>query len=91
MEYELSELDKQSDAINNRRRELRQQIANAQAKFKVGDRVTFNGAKYVWQITSIVAGHNNEPKYIGAKLKKDRTPGTLTGEIWSFGEMLRNA
>jgi hypothetical protein len=82
MKAELRELNAQAEALDKKRRELRQQIADAQAKFKAGDRVTYDGAKYVWQITGIGVGYSNEPKYFGAKLKKDGTPGVMTGEIW---------
>ena len=81
MKAELRELNAQAEAMDTKRRELRQQIADAQAKFKVGDRVTYDGAKYVWQITSIGPGYSNEPKYFGAKLKKDGTPGMMIGNI----------
>ena len=47
MKAELRELNAQSEALDTKRRKLRQQIADAQAKFKVGDRVTYDGAKYV--------------------------------------------
>ncbi len=82
MKAELRELNAQSEALDTKRRKLRQQIADAQAKFKVGDRVTYDGAKYVWQITGIGVDYSNEPMYIGAKLKKDGTPGVMTGGIW---------
>jgi hypothetical protein len=82
MKAELRELNAQAEALDKKRRELRQQIANAQADFKAGDRVTYDGSKYVWQISGIRAGYNNKPEYIGAKLKKDGTPGAMTGEIF---------
>ena len=82
MKAELRELDIQASALGTKCRELRQQIADAQAMFKAGDRVTYDGAKCVWQITRIGVGYNNEPKYIGAKLKKDGTPRVMPGEIW---------
>ena len=82
MKAELRELNTQDEALDNKRRELRQQIADAQAKFKAGDRVTYDGARYVWQITGVVVGYNDEPKYIGAKLKKDGTPGVMKGYIF---------
>lgn len=92
MKAELRELDTQADAMDKKRRELRQQIADAQAAFKAGDRVTYDGAKDVWQITSIGVGYRNEPKYIGAKLKKDGTPGKLAGQIWvPYNAVLRAA
>jgi hypothetical protein len=81
MKAELRELNAQAEAMDKKRRELRQQIADAQATFKAGDRVTYDGAKYVWQITGIGVGYSNEPRYIGAKLKKDGTPGVMTGAI----------
>lgn len=79
---ELRELNAQAEAMDKKRRELRQHIADAQAAFKAGDRVTYDGAKDVWQITGIGVGYRNEPTYIGAKLKKDGTPGKLAGTIW---------
>ena len=82
MKAELLELNKQAEAIGKRRMELKLQIAKAQAAFNVGDRVTHDGATCVWQITSIAPGWGNEPKYYGAKLKKDGTPGKLSNTIW---------
>ena len=92
MKAELLELNKQAEELDKKRRELRQQIANAKALFSVGDRVTYDGAKHVWQIAGIEAGYSNEPKYIGAKIKKDGTPGAMLGEIWTpYKAVLRAA
>ena len=82
MKADLRLMDAQVDALNNTRRALRQRLADVQAVFKVGDRVTYDGARHVWQITGIGVGYNNDPKYIGAKIKKDGKPGAITGEVW---------
>ena len=82
MKADLRELDAQANVLNNMRCDLRQKIADAQAVFKVGDNVTYDGAKYVWQITGIGVSYNNDPKYIGAKIKKDGKPGVATSGIW---------
>lgn len=83
MKAELKQLDAQADELETKRRDLRQQIANVQAVFVVGDRVTYDGAKYVWQITAIRPGYGNKPKYIGVRIKKNGTPSVQSGEIFT--------
>jgi len=82
MKTELRELNAQAETLETKRRELRQQIADAQALFKVGERVTYDGAKYVWQITNIGVGYSNEPMYFGAALKKGGAPGAISRQIF---------
>lgn len=92
MKVELRDLDAQFEAISAKRQDLRQRIADAQAVFKVGDRVTYEGVRYVWQITRIGVGFGNAPMYIGARLKKNGEPGVATGEIWvPYNAVLRAA
>ena len=59
MSAELKELDRQLGDLSKRHQELRQQIADARAEFKIGDRVTYEGAKHVWQITAIGPGYGS--------------------------------
>ena len=82
MKSELSKLTEQANALKEQCRQLQQKIVEAKAVFKVGDRVTYKNAKYVWQITGIGVGYGVEPKYIGSRLKKDGTPSVMVGEIW---------
>lgn len=81
MKEELLALDERVVKLSDARRSLRQKIAEAQAVFNVGDIVTYEGAKYKWQIISIEVGYNYEPKYIGAKLKKDGSLLAIREEI----------
>lgn len=62
-------------------RELDQQLANLSAEFKVGDRITYEGAKAVWEIRDIRPGIWADFAYHGSKLKKDGTPGALVSHI----------
>ena len=82
MKAELQVLDEQVEAINAKRATLRQQIADAQATFKAGDLVTYEGAKWVWKIIKVRPGYGSEPKYIVSKLKKDGTPAMLENELF---------
>lgn len=83
MSAELKELDRQLGDLSKRHQELRQQIADARAEFKIGDRVTYEGAKHVWQITAIGPGYGSGVRYFGSKLKKDGTAGKASHEIWA--------
>ena len=65
--------------------DLRQQLAEAQTDIKVGDRVKIEGKDAVWEISSIRPGHNNQPKYLGRKIKKDGTPGARICELFLRG------
>ena len=78
----ITELDAQIKALSEERAKLRQQLAEMQTTLKIGDLVTYEGAKHVWELREIKPGYGNEPKYFGAKLKKDGTPGLHVGEIW---------
>lgn len=92
MKAELTALDEQSAELAKLRKDLRQRIANAQAEFKVGDRVTHDGAKHTWEITGIVPGYYSKPDYIGSKLKKDGTPSKVANRIYlPYGKSLRAA
>lgn len=84
MKAELKILDEQAKEIADKRATLRQQIADAQALFTVGARVTHAGASCVWEITAVRPGYSfsDEPQYIGAKIKKDGTPGALKSRIY---------
>lgn len=83
MKSELRKLTEQANALKEQCRQLQQKIVDAKAVFKVGDRVTHDETKHVWQIISIGIGYGDEPKYIGARLKKDGTPSLIVGEIWT--------
>jgi hypothetical protein len=83
MKAELIELNKQAVDLGWKRRDLRQRIANSQALFKVGDRVTYDGALHVWEIQRIGVDWNDKPRYIGAKIKKDGTPGKQATDIFT--------
>lgn len=84
MRAEVVLLDKQIEELNAKRRDLRQKIADVQALFPVGARVTYEGAGCVWEITEIRPGYSfsSEPEYHGAKIKKDGTPGATKLRIW---------
>jgi hypothetical protein len=78
----IAELDVQIFDLGQERGNLRQQLAEMNTAFKVGDRVTYEGAKCVWVLTAIKPGYRDEPKYFGSKIKKDGTPGVNVNEIW---------
>ena len=61
MKSELREMKMQSNY-------LRKKIAEAQAQFNIGDRVTYDGSQCIWEITSIGYGYSGEPKYYGSKI-----------------------
>lgn len=62
--------------------ELMIRYAEGQTDLKVGDRVTYEGAKYVWELRAIKPGCSGEPKFFGAKIKKDGTPGKDVNDIY---------
>ena len=86
----IAELDEQIKTLAEERAQLKQRLAEMQTTLKVGDRVTYEGAKAVWELTAIKPGYENEPRYFGAKIKKDGTPGANVGEIWQvpYGKRL---
>lgn len=83
MQEELERLNRTIAALIEQREDLRQKIVEAAATFAVGDRVTYEGAKDIWQITSIRPGYVNEPRYFGAKIKKDGSPSVVSRELWT--------
>lgn len=90
MKLELKMLDEQAAVIDENRKALRQRIADAQALFAVGMRVTYGGANATWELKAIRPGwYDNEPEYVGAKIKKDGTPGALLSRIYvPYGKRL---
>ena len=90
MKAELKIMDEQAKEIADKRTALRQQIADSQAVFTVGARVTYQGANCVWELKAVRPGwYENEPEYIGSKIKKDGTPGALQSRIYvPYGKQL---
>ncbi len=90
MTAELKILDQQVKELADKRTALRQKIADSQAMFAVGARVTYQGAKCVWELKAVRPGwYENEPEYIGSKVKKDGTPGVLQSRIYvPYGKQL---
>lgn len=86
----ITEFNAQINVLSEERGQLMQQLAEMQTTLKVGDLVTYEGAKDVWELRKIKPGYRSEPKYFGAKLKKDGTPGLHVGEIWNvpYGKRL---
>lgn len=84
LEARINDLSAQISVLAKERENYRQQYAEMQTDLKVGDRVTYKGAKYVWQLTQICPGWGNTPKFFGAKIKKDGTPGAVDQEIWGI-------
>ena len=78
----INELNVQISTLTEYRAQLKQQLAEMQTPFKVGDWVTYDGAKAIWELRAIRPGYGDEPKYFGNKIKKDGTPGMRTSEIW---------
>ena len=91
MKADLKILDQQAKELADKRTALRQKIAEAQAPFAVGARVTYEGAKCLWELTEVRPGWSlsNEPQYVGAKIKKDGKPGALQSRIYvPYGKQL---
>ena len=90
MKAELKILDQQVKELADKHTTLRQKIADAQAYFAVGARVTYEGAGCIWELKAIRPGwYENEPEYIGSKVKKDGTPGALQSRIYvPYGKQL---
>ena len=81
LEARIKELDAQISELSAERSTAKQQLAEIATNLKVGDRVTYEGAKCVWELTAIRPGYGKEPKFFGAKIKKDGTPGLLVSQI----------
>lgn len=80
----LSIIDAKIEALSLERIDVRAQIAQLSTTLKVGDRVTYEGAKDVWELREIKPGYavDRTPKFFGSKIKKDGSPGSVVGEIW---------
>ena len=78
----LSEIEDGLSLLLAEKDSLRHTLAQMESPFKVGDRVTFDGANCVWELCRIAPNYENKPKYFGAKIKKDGTPSAQIVEIW---------
>ena len=83
MEKRIKELSDQIAVLNQELSDLRQQQAEGRTALRVGDRVTYEGAGCVWELRGIRPGYGKEPKFFGAKIKKDGTPGAVVSEIFT--------
>ena len=81
IEVRIKELDSLIKELSLERKELEQQRAEMQTDLRVGDRVTYEGANCVWELTRIIAGYFNKPDFYGRKIKKDGTPGVVVKSI----------
>jgi hypothetical protein len=90
MKEKVKVYESQIDNLKYLRNELLQQIADAQALFKVGDLVTYRGASHVYKVVGLEPGYSfaNEPHYIVSKIKKDGTVGTQRTRLYSMGEQV---
>ena len=66
---------------------VKQEIADLECPFKVGDRVT--DGRYVWVITKLIY-RDWKPYWAlyGNKIKKDGNPGKQTLNVYSFGRKI---
>jgi hypothetical protein len=83
LEARIRALDTQIDMLGTERSILRQRLAQIQTTFKVGDRVTYEESKHVWELTAIRPGYDDKPEYYGSKIKKDGTPAKLVSRLWA--------
>lgn len=88
MQARIESLSEQIKAQTNELAQLRLRLAESQTTLKIGDRVTYQGAKYVWELTKIKPGYAflngpGTPRFEGKKIRKDGTPGMLEGEIYT--------
>lgn len=89
---ELRTISEQINELRVRAVTLSQELARMLAVFKVGDRVTYDGADKVWQIRAIGLAYGEVLRYHGSALKKDGTPSIRVEQIWlPFGKTLRLA
>jgi len=82
----LKEIHAQREALKEEANTLSNQIALAEAKYKVGERLKLKKRRYdlkeekaveyaeVFEIVRINAGFYGDPNYFAAKIKKDGTP-----------------
>ena len=93
LKKQLSVIEAKINSLGEEREAIRQKIAELSTPLKVGDRVTFDGAKDIWELREIKPGYGDgtSPKYFGAKLKKDGTPGASVFELYMvpYGKELR--
>ena len=87
LKLRLTAVDAEIIKLQAERRALSLQIAALSTTVKVGDRVTVDGKPDVYQVTEILPGwRDDKPKIMGAKIKKDGTPGAVARELYtSFG------
>lgn len=92
IEFNLAELTRQIEELQEKREVLSRLLAETQAEFKIGDYVTVNMTGAVWVVAKIEPNYKNDPVYYGHKLKKDGEPGARIRPIhlW-YGQTLRLA
>lgn len=91
LKSELKDVQAQIDVLIDRRASLQRRLAESLAEFKVGDRVTYDGAKDVWEITGVRLSYMDHVRYQGAKLCKDGSEGARGCEIYFGRNPLRLA
>lgn len=83
LQARIDELGAQIQMLCDERQQIKQRLAEMQTTLKVGDRVTYDGAKDVWELRAIIPGYNGRPRYYGARIiKKYGTPAARVAEIW---------
>lgn len=87
LQARLAELNATINVLSAERDEVRNQIAQLNSKLKVGDRVTYLGATWVWEVLAIRPGYTDgsTPRLMAARIKKDGTPGAQVNELWVPG------
>jgi len=88
MRERVMELNRMATAINEERDALEQQIADALALFKPGERVLYRGREY--QISRVRPGYTlGKVRYIGRAILKSGALHQNERELWSDGEIRR--
>jgi hypothetical protein len=92
LQAELRAVTAEQQSLAERSRDIRLQIAALSTPLRVGQRVTYDGAKKVWELTRIEPGYGDgtTPKFHGNVVRKDGTAGVLETHIWQvpYGKSL---
>jgi hypothetical protein len=82
---EIAELKQQARGIDSQIREKQQALADALAKFRVGQRVIVNkrGVPTEYEITKVELGYGNEPSYSGSEILKSGRVGIHSRRLWT--------
>jgi hypothetical protein len=90
---DLRAVTAEQQALAEKSRDIRMQITELSTPLRSGQRVTYDGASKVWELTRIEPGYGDgtTPKFYGKVVKKNGAVGVIEHHIWQtpYGKSLR--